>query len=96
MGLVYDQLKPSNTNEQLISIIMTSPVHQRISESATGEALEHDPRLRNLRNNSAGRKGTLVFACVGHSKSCSTSLFLFKHPNNVAVKLLPGPGTECL
>lgn len=51
---------------------------------------------RNLRKNSAERKGTLLFACVGHSISCSTSLFLFRRPDNVAVKLFPGPGTECL
>ena len=30
MGLVYDQLKPSNTNEKLISIITASPLHQGI------------------------------------------------------------------
>lgn len=46
-----------------------------------------------MRNNSAGRKGTLVFAHVGQSSSI---LFLFKHPDNVAVKLFPGLGTKCL
>lgn len=28
MGLMYDQLKPSNANEQLINIIRASLIHQ--------------------------------------------------------------------
>lgn len=42
MGLMYDQLKPSNANEQLISIIRASPVHQ--GNGAFPNQLQEGPR----------------------------------------------------